>query len=320
MKNATRWTRKPHGTDRAVRVIKSARSKSGGKGAGDATSGTLHRLGKKVGNTGMGEKLGGSASTRDTLLQFIGARLTVIRRIQLREHSEFTDIREWYRRVAKGTDGYTLPDPTRWHAAAAAFKEAGEAMCRGQLGRGAQKLEEALEHERAAYASVPIMVREEMEAPEKDPGAAPDELGRVNYSSTCPATNLPSELRVANAILNLQDVIQDPPPRRARRRRFWWEEIEDEDEDEDEKKDGEAKTKREEAREREAEGGQREEHANDEEQEQELEGGDRDVDLRLDVALDRDRGRGGDDDDGEVIIYQDGRRFRRRRRRRGNID
>lgn len=206
-------TKKPHSTDRAVKVIRAS------KGAGDAQSRKLARLQKKMGNSGLGGKLGEAGATRDLLLAFTCDRLRIMRDVQRKEHAEFDHVREWFRRVAKGAEGFMLPDPTRWHEAAKSMKAAAIAFCNGHVTRGAQLLEQGMEQERAAFDSVPIMVRDKLEGEQTGATSAPAQLDSVAPDTTCAACNLPQQMVFADQILNLTDVFEELPPIRRRRRR-----------------------------------------------------------------------------------------------------
>ena len=43
------------------------------------------------------------------------------------EQLEIRNERQWFKEVAKGTDGYHLPDPRRWHECTELFDRAAEA-------------------------------------------------------------------------------------------------------------------------------------------------------------------------------------------------
>lgn len=224
-------TKKPSSSGGPSRRL---RSLAGAHGSGDQQSRQISRIRKQLGNQSMG-KSGAASQMRDNLLGFICERLRIMRSIQEKEHEQFKHVRSWFRQVARGTEGFHVPDPTRWHEAARFFKEAAEAMCRGNLSRGAQLLERALGAEKAAYDTVPEQVRAQMEAEEKQPGGYPAELPQALDEGALPSCPLPAALAIADQILSLNDEFHESPPLRARRRRRrdWWEE---EGEGEDEEK------------------------------------------------------------------------------------
>ena len=79
----------------------------------------------------------------NALLDFIIQRLQTVQKVQSLELQEMRNQNEWFRQVASGHEGYSLPDATRWHNCARTYQKTGEAISRGDLGRGAQLLESA---------------------------------------------------------------------------------------------------------------------------------------------------------------------------------
>jgi hypothetical protein len=138
--------------------------------------------------------------------------------------------REWFKEVAKGADH--TPDPTRWHACTELFKRAAEALCAGNLGRGAVLLEQAAAEEEAAFESVPGMVETDLDRDEVAV-EAPDATFLVNDEAGCPGCDRPDELKIAERILAVQPTFKATPPL-ARPRRWWEEEGLEEEEEEDE--------------------------------------------------------------------------------------
>ncbi len=226
-------TKKPSSSGGPTRRLRSMR---GAQGSGDQQSRQIARIRKQLGNQAMG-KSGNAAQMRETLLGFICERLRVLRGIQLKEHKEFKNVRAWFRNVARGEAGFHVPDPTRWHETARTFKEAAEAMCHGNLARGAQLLERAIGLEKAAYDSMPNQVTRQLEAEEKSPSGYPSEMPQALDEAALPRCPTPAALALADQILSLNDEFFENPPLRGRRRRAgWWEQ--DEEEEEDEKKEG----------------------------------------------------------------------------------
>jgi len=178
------------------------------------------------------DALHGSATQRDALLQHITERLHILRGAQQKEHLSFGREREWFKEVAKGSDGYHLPDTTRWHESAQLYKKAGEALCNGQLGRGAQFIKQAAAAEEAAFESVPKFVKADLESKHRA-AEAPESSYLVNDEGTCTGCGKPADLHIADQILNLQDKMEATPPLPARKHRWWEEEKEEEEEQED---------------------------------------------------------------------------------------
>ena len=223
-------SKKPHATDPSVRVFRAM-----GQSPGDRQGKQLAQLQRRMGNQAMG-KVGDSASARDAMVQFILHRLKAVHGVQQEEHAAFKDVREWYRDVAKGRTGFSLPDPTRWHACARLFQDAIHALCHGNVTRGAQLLESALGAEKAAYDSLPAMVKRKLSDEDQRPEGPPDAMEQGMSATPCTACALPAELVLAQQILSISDIFQAPPPYGGGRRRAWWDE--EVGEDDDEKKAG----------------------------------------------------------------------------------
>jgi len=186
-----------------------------------------------MGNKHIQDALHGSSAQRDALLQHISERLHILRGAQKKEHLAFGKEREWFRGVAKGTAGYHLPDTSRWHESALLYKKAGEALCNGQLGRGAQYIKQAAAAEEAAFSSVPAFVKTDLEQ-NQQAEAAPESVHMVNDEGSCAGCGKPADLKVADQILNLADKMEPTPPLAAKKKRWWDEEKEEEEEEEDE--------------------------------------------------------------------------------------
>ena len=213
-----------------------------GARSSDPASQQLTQLAGKVGNQQTADRVQGSASERDQLLAFITERLRTMRGVQLKEREQMgmNNRREWFRPVARGTDGYFLPDTTRWHEAAQTYQRAAEALTRGDLSRGARLIEKATEAERAAFDSVPEQVADTLDTHERTAGATPDAVPHLLGVPTCPTVAMPAELhKLADAILRTQAEIELSPPLATRRRRWW----DGEEEEEEEDKDGEGDKK-----------------------------------------------------------------------------
>ena len=140
----------------------SSRTKQGSNS--DVDSRLLKQLSSKMGNGGMQSQLQQTSKDRDLLLEFLTSRLKNIQQIQKIELDEMALRPEWFRDVAKGENGFFLPDPTRWKETAETYKEAGQALCRGDVQRGKQLIEQAIQKEDAVKASLPIQVTDRLES------------------------------------------------------------------------------------------------------------------------------------------------------------
>ena len=217
----------PKNNERMTRV-----KRSSGARAGDADSQKLAQVAKAIGNQNLGAHLESKSAQRDNLLAFICMRLQSIHDVQAKERNEMSNEREWFREVAKGVQGFHLPDPKRWHECTKYFQRAAMAMCAGHVGRGVQLLQRALEAENAAFESIPKQVEVKLDENEKSPDNAPGEMMDIDPDACCPSTGKPQELQLADRILNISDHMEPTPPLRFL---HWWtgnDQEEEEDEDE----------------------------------------------------------------------------------------
>ena len=223
--------KKPTTTKRTGSSIRGSGSR-----IGDADSTRLQNVSSKMGNGDLSKHLEGNGNQRDQLLQFIGHRLKEIHNVQNMEQLEIRNERQWFKDVAKGVDGYHLPDPRRWHECTELFDRAAEALCDGHLGRGAQLLEQAIEKENATYDTIPKMVLNKLHTNERSPNNSPVVLGHIAPGASCAATSGPAELKYADLILNVRDHVSSPPPLNVLN---WWEEPTKEEEEEEEEENKE---------------------------------------------------------------------------------
>jgi len=133
---------------------------------------------------------------------------------------------DWQLLVARGAAGFTLPDPTRWHRTTLLYRRAAEALCAGDIGRGAQILDQAVTAERATFETVPDQV--ELPASLSAPTTGPEERPFVSEGETCPATKAPALFQQADAILRVTTTSPDVASRRDNPTHNWWDVAEDE--------------------------------------------------------------------------------------------
>jgi len=222
--------KKPAGTDRQVKTMRGQ-----GKRIGDADSQRLQKLAKHIGNDVLSKHLNQKSGQRDEILAFICSRLKTVYDVQGKERNEIKNERSWFKEVAKGKAGFHLPDPTRWHECTRYFQKAGEALCNGHLGKGVQLLDKALEHERAAYNSIPIMVKNKLDGKEQTPNKAPQVAQGIGSGEFCPAVTKPKELYFADRILNIRDQMRPSPPLSIE----WWKTTAGDEEEEEEEEEEE---------------------------------------------------------------------------------
>ena len=212
---------------------------SGSTGAGqnalkDLSGTRLRALGGALGNQTLDGRFQDANRQQAALLEFIVARLAKVQHVQGIELQEMKSSREWFREVARGTQGFTLPDATRWHECAELYKGAADALCRGDLGRGVQLIERATEAEAKAQKETPTQVQEHLEDPLKAPVESPTAGGSTSPAAVCTATALPKGIEMADRILNIQDIMEASPPIPVGRRQNWWETESEEEESEEE--------------------------------------------------------------------------------------
>lgn len=190
----------------------------------DAGGKELALLARRVGNSQVGALLGEATKKRDALLAFVERRLREIQYVQRAEQKELGDHRDWHMRVARGAT--TVPDPTRWHKTTQLHRRAAEALCAGDLSRGAHLLDQAVAAERAAFETVPAQV--ELASDITAPDSTPEQRPFVTEGETCPATKAPALFQRADAILHVTETSVRIPGLRSRRLHHWWDTAEDE--------------------------------------------------------------------------------------------
>ncbi len=206
----------------AARAAASAPKESGAK--------ELSKLAKTVGNDRVADLLKGATKQRDSLLAHILERLASVKGAQSAEVRAMADQRVWFDEVAHGKTGFALPDATRWREPALLYRRAADALCAGDLGRGADLVRKAADAEAAAFAALPGQVQ--LPESERQAARSPAEADRATDGATCPATHAPAVMRLADAIVRTADrapKVSNPP---KPSRHGWW----GADEAEDEKK------------------------------------------------------------------------------------
>ena len=221
----------PAKTNKLKNNVGSASSRSGKLGKNtDIDSQLLKQMSSKMGNQGLNDRLQKSSAERDLLLQFICNQLKEIQHIQQIELDEVNQRDEWFREVAKGDHDFSLPEPERWKDCASLYQKAGQALCRGDVSRGKQLLEEAIKKEDTARDALPEQVEERLDTNEKvmsgSPVSTASEGGEI-----CPATKTPKDLSIADKILSVRATVRNASPVRRTPAFNWWEELEESEED-----------------------------------------------------------------------------------------
>jgi hypothetical protein len=213
----------------------------------------LRKLAKVIGNDALAGKVAQNDKLRDELLGFIQARLEAIQLAQQAEKKAMRERKLWFRRLARGEKGLSLPEPTRWAAPALLYKKAGEAICGGDLGRGADLLKQATEADRATFKAAPKQLG--LNAMQRKGASDPGELHAVTAGEGCTPTTAPELERLADRIANVSDTMDPVALDRRYRPHDWWEQVDDEGEEKKRKEDPRrSKRMREPAAERDATG------------------------------------------------------------------
>jgi hypothetical protein len=199
----------------------------------------LKKLSKAVGNDAMANKVAGNDRLRDELLSFIHARLDAIHLAQQAEIKAMRERKLWFRRMVRGEKGLSLPEPTRWAAPALLYKKASEAICAGELGRGADLLKQASEADRATFKAAPKQLG--LKPEEKKGAKAPASAAAVEAGEGCTPAHAPKIEALAARIANVTESMDAVGHERRRAPHNWWEQAEDEEET---KKEKQRKSKR----------------------------------------------------------------------------
>ena len=225
------------GQKKANKKSSSAQSSSGVAQAdkgGDHSTEQLKRMGSKLGNEELQQRIQKGNATRDDLMDFLHKRLENMRGVQEREigMSDARSTRENWRKIADThkTD-MTSPDPTRWRESAKLYEDAAYQLARGSLGRGTQLVQKAMDQEKKTFDQLTALVRvraEEKEGLESGPAGGMD----IAPNEACSATEVPSEVKaLAHAIQNVTEKAPQVPGRR-RVLDPWWTLEEEEEEEE----------------------------------------------------------------------------------------
>ena len=199
----------------------------------DVSGGKLRSLGRLLGNQGLDQRVSNADTRQTALVDFVIGRLENICQVQQTELQEIQNIRHWFREAAKGTEGYSLPDASRWHECAHLYKQAVEALCRGDLGRGAEILERAIAEETDAQKSTPIQVKNHLEESVIASVSTPKSAASLSTAAVCNPIQPPITLKLADQIRNISDEMTAVPPIPISRKTNWWEEEESEEEEEE---------------------------------------------------------------------------------------
>ncbi len=225
-------------TDRASRRIRSD-TKDALLGAGPEQ---LRRLGKVLGNDALASKMGLNDRVRDVLLAFLTERLQALEAAQKAERRALRNRSEWFRRVMLGERGVALPEPQRWAGPALLYQKAAQALCAGELGRGADLLRKATEADRACHKSAPKQL--ELSTRARVPAEEPAAIAEVQAGEGCAPTTAPAALAAASRIVAVGDTADAVPVWSVGKSHNWWELEIDEEAEEKARRAGESPSRR----------------------------------------------------------------------------
>ena len=194
-------------------------------------------MAKGLGNRELEQRLQRATGRRDAMLAFVADRLQKIREVQLRESALLHRKDSWWRDAAWREPGVWSPEPQRWAAVAKEYRQAIEALCRGNLTRGAQLLERAVDTEREAIDAVPhgLGLHPDEEGVRAETSCGPQAGDGLDDGEGCPECERPAALRLAGEIERFTHTAR---PLRGIKVELhatpWWEEEEEEEEEEGE--------------------------------------------------------------------------------------
>lgn len=194
----------------------------------DATS-SAHKMAKVVGNQDMNARLADAGKRRDSALQFVIARLQKVSQRQNLEIDGVANREKWERQVSLSHKGFTLPMPTRWHECAHLYKLAAQALCSGNLSRGVQLLDRALESERITQDSFPDFLLDTDKMDKSVPTQGPADVLAINAGEGCPKIDMPKAVRLADKIMAVRTDADPVKEQRLNEHKGWWQAEEDGD-------------------------------------------------------------------------------------------
>ncbi len=222
----TNSRRKPKGSGRA----------GDGKGPGSQAD-LLQAMAKGLGNRELEQRLQRASGRRDDLLSLIADRLQKIRQVQIQESVLLQQKDKWWRDAAWREPGVWSPEPERWAAVAKEYRQAIEALCRGDLARGARLLERAMDTEHKAIEAVPhgLGLHPDEAGAQAEAALGPQATDGVDEGEGCPECERSADLKAAREIERFTHTAR---PLRGIKVELhttpWWEEEEEEEEEEGE--------------------------------------------------------------------------------------
>lgn len=192
----------------------------------------MQELARLIGNGEVTKRIEQGAATREQMLAYIAQQLSEIRGMQTQELDLLGPGGAGPVWTRTATSNNQLPQPERWQVPARAYEAAVTALCRGDLVRGQQLLEEAMANQRQITEETTDLVdRAELDG-RADATAFAAMVASGPTTGACP---IPLPIRdLLDAILGIvADPRQAPDVERILQPK-WAEEDEDDDEDDGE--------------------------------------------------------------------------------------
>ena len=192
----------------------------------------LLKIGRSIGNDAFQDRLSEGDQQRKSLVDFAMERLRKMYGAQMAEvqAGSYTEMRKNWKEIGDShKEDKVKPEPMRWGEAARIYRDATYQLCRGDLDRGRQLLENAIEAERKAREALGKNV--DLADGDKDGPEAPGTMQEIVPNQACAPCALPDGLDIADAIMANQTTVQDPPVKK-RGKDPWWTDLEEEEEEE----------------------------------------------------------------------------------------
>jgi len=195
------------------------------------SEGRLEKLAQLVGNDEIKQRIERGNASRDAMLQHLCERLRVMQQLQIRELSmtQRGGHWSWWRDAAdRNKEDLQEPKPTRWNAAARAYEDASRALCKGDITRGRQHMDDAMKLERDAHETLTRLV--ELTDLEFDARPTDGQLADITATAAAGPCEEPDDVSIAAEIYNVTTTVPDMPNRKRIRDPWWTEEEEEEEE------------------------------------------------------------------------------------------
>jgi len=206
-----------------------SRSKKPASSRGSGLAGIAGQLG----NDELMERLEQGNGTRDELLELLGQRLEAMHTAQQAE-VELTKRTDNTFRTMLGEserigDG---PKPKRWIEAARLYEAAARALCSGQLHRGSNIMEQAVEADKKAFKDVESLSAFDSRLTEDNATELADEVLDPSSDVACTQCPLPDAMRLAHEIQEVTSSGHEEIKGQRRELDPWWMYEEEEEEEE----------------------------------------------------------------------------------------